>query len=830
MSLDIQSLTPMMQQYLEIKAEASEHILFYRLGDFYEMFFEDAITASQALDLVLTRRNAGGGLKAPLCGVPYHSAQGYIAKLIDQGFSVAICEQVEDPKLAKNLVKREIVKIITQGTLIDEDLLNQKENNYLACVAKEEEGYSLSYGDLSTFFLRSSFYRWDEKEELVEELNTLSPSELLVESGLPFKGTHVIKKRDISPKLFDTFLKHIPEEGALHSLSGLFEYILETQFIEPNTTFDYAFIHREDYMRLDSTLYAHLELFETLITKKKKGSLLGLLDRCSTPMGSRLLYQWIQKPLQHIPAIEKRLDLLEFFYHRPERITTCEKELAQIYDLERLMSKLVFGHIMPKDLRKIAASLEGIPRLIEALEGLQDFSLLEGLMPFPELHALLDETLLHEPAATIADGGVISPRNFPALQEIQYLLEHGTQLLLQLETEEKEKTGIKNLKVRYNRVFGYYIEITNSNLSMVPERYIRKQTLVGSERFFTEELKELEQKILSAEEEQKVFERKEYEKLVATVQNQAQELLRLSKALGVLDCVVSLARTALENHYVRPRIGEDHRFELVNSRHPVLEALQGRESFIANDLSMDEKEHFFIITGPNMAGKSTYLRQVALITLMAHMGSFVPADEATIPLTDRIFTRVGASDDLSRGKSTFMVEMSELSFILHHATEHSLVILDEIGRGTSTYDGLSIAWATTEYLSSVKQPRCLFATHYHELTEAENRITGIKNFRIAVKQIGKDLVFLRKILPGRSGRSYGIEAAKLAGLPESLIERASELLHELERKDIMISPPSPKEREPLHIAELEQLNMDDLSPREAWSFLDKLKRTYAKDS
>lgn len=831
MSLNIQKLTPMMQQYMEIKAGVAEHILFYRLGDFYEMFYEDAEVASKALDLVLTSRNAGGGMKAPLCGIPYHSAQGYIAKLIQKGFTIAICEQVEDPKLAKGLVKREVVKIITQGTLVDEDLLSRRQNNYLACIASEKEGYSLSYCDLSTFYLRSAFYGYEEKSELEEELNILLASELLVEKGLPFTGTKTIEKPKVSRKLFDTFLKVSPEEGALHSLSALFEYILETQFILPNTAFDYAFIGREDFMRLDTTLYAHLELFETLISKQRKGSLLGLLDRCSSPMGSRLLQQWMQKPLQDIPSMEKRLDLVEFFYENPELIGELENILGEVYDLERLISKLVFSHIMPKDLRKITASLGVVPRILESLENLKDRELLSGLKAHPELWQLLDDTLLEEPAATMAEGGVISPKNFPQLEKILYLLEHGSGLLLELEAKEKEKTGIKNLKVRYNRVFGYFIEVTNSNLSMVPHSYIRKQTLVGGERYFTEELKDLEVKILSAEEEQKILERDLYEKLIEEVKTHSQDLLLLSKALALLDTSLSLARIARENNYVRPLIEQGRTMELKNSRHPVIEDLQGQENFIPNDLFMDEREHFFIITGPNMAGKSTYLRQVALITLMAHMGSFVPADYARIPLTDRIFTRVGASDDLSRGKSTFMVEMTELSFILHNATEDSLVILDEIGRGTSTYDGLSIAWATSEYLSSVKKPRCLFATHYHELTEAENKISGIKNFRIAIKKIGKDLVFLRKILPGRSEGSYGIEAAKLAGLPESLIKRASELLLELEEKDTMIIPKEKtQQKRPQPIRELENLDMDEISPREAWSLLEKLKRTYAKNS
>lgn len=819
-----------MQQYMEIKANHPEHILFYRLGDFYEMFYEDAKLASKALDLVLTSRNAGGGMKAPLCGIPYHSAQGYIAKLIEKGFTIAICEQVEDPKLTKNLVKREVVKIITQGTLVDEDLLNQGENNYLACIISEKDGYGLSYCDLSTFYLRSSFYGFEEEKELIEELKVLSPAEIIVEKGLPFQATKKIDKSKVSKKLLNTFLKIPPEEGALHSLSALFEYILETQFIEPNTTFDYAFINREDFMRLDSTLYAHLELFETLISKEKKGSLLGLLDHCSTPMGSRLLQQWIQKPLQNISSINKRLDLVEFLYQNPELISLLEDNLSSIYDLERLISKLVFGHIMPKDLRKMTSSLGVLPQIMENLSNLKDRDLLLGLKTFPELWTYLDESLLKEPAATIADGGVISEKNYPKLQEILYLLENGNRLLLELEAEEKEKTGIKNLKIRYNRVFGYFIEVTNSNLPMVPERYIRKQTLVGSERFFTEELKELELKILSAEEEQKIYERELYEKLVQKVKTFSQDLLVLSKSLAILDVSLSFSRLARENNYVRPHVDKKRNLELTNSRHPVIEDLQGRENFIANDIYMDDKEHFFIITGPNMAGKSTYLRQIALITLMAHMGSFVPADYALIPLTDRIFTRVGATDDLSQGKSTFMVEMSELSFILHNATEDSLVILDEIGRGTSTYDGLSIAWATTEYLTSEIKPRCLFATHYHELTEAEGKISGIKNFRIAIKQIGSDLVFLRKILPGRSKRSYGIEAAKLAGLPQSLISRASELLLELEKKDNELSPESSLVKETPRISELDHIQMDDLSPREAWSLLEKLKRTYAKNS
>ncbi|NLY72935.1 MAG: DNA mismatch repair protein MutS [Tissierellia bacterium] len=826
MPLDIKALTPMMQQYFEIKATVPEHILFYRLGDFYEMFYEDAELASEALDLVLTARNAGGGAKAPLCGVPYHSAQNYIARLIDQGFTVAICEQVEDPKLAKNLVKREIVKIITQGTLVDEDFLKKSENNYLAALAREEGGYSLSYCDLSTFYLRSSYYGEEELSELEEELLSLKPSEILIEEGLELRTTGAIPRPKSTSKLLDSFLKVKPDEASLGSLSILFEYILETQFIEPTTSFDYEFLSREDFMRLDSTVYSHLELFETLIGKKKRGSLLGLLDRCSTAMGTRLLQKWIQKPLQSQNQINRRLDLVEFFYDRPEIIPGLEDKLGKIHDLERLISKLVYSHIMPKDLRKISASLEVVPEILRDIEGL-DSPLISGLVALPELYGRLDETLLEDPAATIAEGGVISPKHHPELAELLYLLEHGTGLLLELEMREKEATGIKNLKIRYNRVFGYFLEVTNSNLHLVPDRYIRKQTLVGSERYFTEELKDLEVKILSAEEEQKVYERRVYEELVEEVKGYSEELLSLARALSVLDLGLSLARTARDQGYVRPVLVNDRIFELKNSRHPVLEALQGRENFISNDLYMDKDNHFFIITGPNMAGKSTYLRQVALITLMAHMGSFVPADSALIPLTDRIFTRVGASDDLSQGKSTFMVEMSELGFILNNASENSLVILDEIGRGTSTYDGLSIAWATTEYLNETIKPRCLFATHYHELTEAQDRIEGIKNFRIAVEQIGKDLIFLRKIVPGRAHRSYGIEAAKLAGLPESLINRASDILRDLEQKDIMMpSEDRGSEIKKLELAELRGLEMDEISPRDAWTILEDLKKNY----
>lgn len=830
MSLNIRNLTPMMQQYFEIKATVPEHILFYRLGDFYEMFYEDAQKASEALDLVLTSRNAGGGIKAPLCGVPYHSAQGYIAKLIEKGFTIAICEQVEDPKLAKNLVKREVVKIITQGTLIEENLLKQSEHNYLACVCREEGGYSLSYGDLSTFYIRSSFFSLEEMTELEEELDLLSPSELLVEEGIALSAGIPIAPPHLSDSLLKGFISTPIDPGVKSSLSGLLNYILETQFIQPNTSFDYGFIHRQDHMKLDPTVLSHLELFETLISKEKRGSLLGLLDQSITPMGSRLLREWMARPLQHLSAIELRQDLIEHFVLHPVLLQNLRDILRGVHDLERLLSKVVFSHIMPKDLRKICSTLAALPKLLTDLKESREHELLEGLQEFKELHQQLDETLLEDPAATLAEGGVISPKHFPELQDTLFLLEHGSRLLLELEAREKEQTGIKNLRIRYNRVFGYYIEVTNSNLSQVPEHYIRKQTLVGSERFFTEELKELEIKIMSAEERQKLFEREIYEKLVQEVKEKSTDLLLLSKALARLDAALSLALVAKERDYCRPQVVSEQDMILRESRHPVIEAMLGRENFISNDLSMDEEHHFFIITGPNMAGKSTYLRQVALITLMAHMGSFVPASYAKIPLTDRIFTRVGASDDLSRGKSTFMVEMTELSSILHHATEHSLVILDEIGRGTSTYDGLSIAWATVEYLCQEKSPRCLFATHYHELTEAEESIPGIKNFRIAVETLGRDLIFLRKILPGKSGRSYGIEAAKLAGLPESLLVRASAILKELEEKDPMVKPSTKvmeEQDKPHWIPELVGLDLDQMSPREAWSLLEALKRKYS---
>lgn len=827
---DISDLTPMMRQYLDIKSNHPDHLLFYRLGDFYELFYEDARIAARELELVLTSRNAGNGAKADMCGVPYHAVEGYIGSLIEKGFSIAVCEQMEDPRLTKGLVKREVTKIITPGTLTESGLLDSTSNNYLLSMMTQPDRAAISYVDLSSFTIRLQMFEGPKAViDALEEIRSLRPAEILRPEDdsidLPFYQTGLADRYfDFSQAdgLFHDVLQtrlH-PEDlsdVARASLAGLIRYIQETQKIGLNARFELTIQISQDHLMLDHAAIVNLELFETLRTKERKGSLIDVIDRTVSPMGKRLIREWLRKPLRQKSTIDDRLHWVETFLKDDQLRDRIRHQLENMADIERIIGKLIYGSIQPKELLALKNSLLIIPSINQLLQSV-DYSILPE---FQDLTEQLTKLLRQELPATMKDGGFIRPEYHPELMEYVDIVEHGSDRLLALEIKERQTTGIKNLRIKYNRVFGYFLEVTNSYQHLVPSHYIRKQTLTGSERYFTEELKDLEDKILNARERQIELEKQLYQAFVTDLATRADGILRTGQRLAELDVLSSFATLAKQERYVRPELSQNGDLMIEDGRHPVVEQVIGPGQFVVNDCQMDETNRFFIITGPNMGGKSTYLRQVALISLMAHMGCFVPAAKAVIPLLDRIFTRVGASDDLTQGQSTFMVEMNELATILSQASDRSLVILDEIGRGTSTYDGLSIAWSVVEYLTKRTRPKTLFATHYHELTEIEDAISGVKNFRIAVRQMGDDLVLLRKIVPGRAHQSFGIQAAKLAGLPQQVIRRAGQILEQLEASDIVRSK-QPVEPSQELIREILDIPIDQITPLESLNLLSSL--------
>lgn len=829
--IDYNRLTPMMKQYMDIKNKYPDDILFYRLGDFYEMFFDDAIKASEVLDVVLTSRHAGDGLKAELCGVPYHSAQYYLKQLLDAGLTVAICEQLEDPKQAKNLVKRDVIKRITPGTITDFEYLEEEKHHFLSSARVGETSSAYCVMDLSTFDISCSVEQGhDHEKKVISELESIGVAELLLAKDSKTDLRKTLLKEDYfdekeAIKLATMFLKTPIQpkdytKELLESLGALLRYVQETQQFSVNQQFYFNYITSHDRLYLDHQAMVNLELFETIRTKQKKGSLLWAMDRTVNVMGKRALREMIRYPLRDKVAIEDRLNSVEDFLQRPILRGKLRETLKQVKDLERIMAKLVFGNLLPRDMEALFKSLEPM----KALNALLDETLYEKrLSEFSSLRLKYQDFFLEDLPLTLKDGGCINPEVDDELREIVDLVDHGTERLLELEKREQEETGIKKLRIKYNRVFGYFIEVTNSFKDMVPDHYIRKQTLAGSERYFTEELKALEEKMSHAKERRIEREKELYEEALLDIKKVREDILETAKDVAHLDCLLSLAELAFEENYVRPSLIESRKLSIQEGRHPVIEQMIKRENFVVNDTFMDEKSQFFIITGPNMAGKSTYLRQVALISLMAHIGSFVPAERATIPLLDGIYTRVGASDDLSQGKSTFMVEMTELASILQKATNNSLVILDEIGRGTSTYDGLSIAWSVVEYLTSGElHPLTLFATHYHELTEIEDVIDKVSNYRIDVKTIRGELVLLRKIVPGRAKQSFGIEAARLAGLPDNLLNRAKKILLELEGKDIVRDKTAAYEGDSSLKEEVLAIDINSLTPLEALQVLDEL--------
>ncbi len=796
------ALSPMMQHYLEMKEKYPDTIVFYRLGDFYEMFFDDAKTVSRELELTLTGRDCGLSERAPMCGVPYHAVDTYLARLIEKGYKVAICEQLTDPKESKGLVERDIIRVVTPGTVIEQSMLEEKRSNYILGVVTQKNRAGVAFCDVSTgeFCL---YQIEDAKTRLADELARLSPSEIVTPDAVSFRleqpemasrtsnpGEDRFAYQTAARAMQEHFRKSIEEMGftgqklAICAAGGLLSYLTETQKNALCHISEARAYHSEQYMTLDRVAMRNLELTESLHEKGRKGTLLDVLDQTKTSMGSRCLRGWIERPLYEAAAINERLDAVQELVENPMAADELRECLSGVYDVERLQSRIAYDTVNARDCLALRTTLEEIPVLRKAGEGFNAQLLVRTIA---ELDAMEDMTaklramISPDAPVSVKEGGMILPGYSAELDEMRDISDNGKDYLQKLEDKERERTGIKNLKVGYNRVFGYYIEVTRSFYDLIPFDYTRKQTLANCERFITQELKDLEIKILGAEENAVRLEYQLFTQLREELKALLPRIQATARALKTLDALLSLAAAALNNGYARPSINEDGRLDIAEGRHPVVEQSMGRERFVPNDTHLNAEHRLMIITGPNMAGKSTYMRQTALIVLMAHMGSFVPAASADIPLTDRIFTRIGASDDLYGGQSTFMVEMTELATILKFATPRSLLILDEVGRGTSTFDGLSIAWAAVEHIAGEKcGAKTLFATHYHELSELEGQLDGVVNYRITAKEQGEDVIFLRKIVPGGADRSYGVAVARLAGLPKSLISRARQIMARLE--------------------------------------------------
>ncbi len=823
-------LTPMMKQYMETKEEYKDCILFYRLGDFYEMFFDDALTASKELEITLTGKNCGQEERAPMCGIPYHAVEGYLNKLVSKGYKVAICEQVEDPKTAKGIVKREVVRIVTPGTNLDTQALDETKNNYIMSIVYIADRYGLSLADVTTGDYMVT--ELDSCQKLRDEIYKFSPSEIICNEAFYMSGMDMDELKDrlgitiysLDAWYFDDEIckKTLKEHFKVSSLEGLgladydcgiiasgalLEYLYETQKTSLSHMMHLTNYTIGKYMVIDSSTRRNLELCETLREKQKRGSLLWVLDKTKTAMGARTLRKYVEQPLIHKEEITRRLDAVEELTKNAISREEIREYLNPVYDLERLVSKITYQSANPRDLIAFQSSLSMLPSLRYIMTEMQSPLLKEicnDLDPLEDLCELVKNAITEEPPIAMKEGGIIKDGFHEDVDRLRNAKSQGKTWLAELEAEEREKTGIKNLRIKYNKVFGYYLEVTNSFKKMVPDYYTRKQTLANAERYITPRLKELEDTILGAEDKLYALEYELYCEVRDKIAENVLRIQKTAKAIAQTDVYASLAVVAERNHFVRPKINEKGIIDIKDGRHPVVEKMIPNDMFIANDTYLDDKKkRISIITGPNMAGKSTYMRQSALIVLMAQIGSFVPAQSANIGLVDRIFTRVGASDDLASGQSTFMVEMTEVANILRNATSKSLLILDEIGRGTSTFDGLSIAWAVVEYISNQKLlgAKTLFATHYHELTELEGKIDSVNNYCIAVKEKGDDIVFLRKIVKGGADKSYGIQVAKLAGVPEIVISRAKEIVEELSDADITtrvreisVQSPEPKTR------------------------------------
>lgn len=862
--------SPMMQHYLETKEKYKDCILFYRLGDFYEMFFDDAINVSRELELTLTGKDCGQEQRAPMCGIPYHAAENYISRLVSNGHKVAICEQLEDPKQAKGIVKRDVIRIVTPGTVTETNLLEEKRNNYIMSIFQKGVFFGIAVCDIST----GDFYASEIKEEnnferLLDEISRYAPSEIIANEMLYNCSEEISKIKE----RFDVYISTEEEEKfseeidnlynqyeilcdngeklkdleqrlfAVSAINGLIQYIEDTQKTKLEHINKIIIYTITKYMALDINARRNLELTEKLRDKSKKGTLLWVLDKTATSMGGRLLRRWISDPLIDVFEVNNRLDavkeLKEDVMMRGELVSS----LKGVYDIERLAGKVSYGSANARDLNSLKASAKKLPEIKKLIENSKSHmlqNLYQDLDELEDIYTLIENAIIEDPPISVTEGGIIKLGYDPEIDELKTAMTDGRTWLAKLEATEKEQTGIKGLKIGYNKVFGYYIEVTKSNLSLVPDRYIRKQTLTGGERYITEELKELESKILGAEEKVVSLEYKLFTQIREQIKSQIQRIQKSAMVISKLDVLTSFATVAEDLNYCMPQVDNSGIIDIKDGRHPVIEKMLPAGSFVANDTYMDKDENrLSIITGPNMAGKSTYMRQVALITLMAQIGSFVPATSAHIGIVDKIFTRVGASDDLSMGQSTFMVEMMEVANILKEATGNSLVILDEIGRGTSTYDGLSIAWAVAEYIEDKEKcgAKTLFATHYHELTGLEDKLEGVKNYSIAVKEKGEDVIFLRKIVTGGTDESYGVHVARLAGVPKVVTQRANEILKSIERKNVLTNKKAEKESSKqvsgqldmynfklAEIAhELDKINVNELTPIDALNTLVKIK-------
>ena len=870
MNKENKQFSPMMQRYLETKEQYKDCILFYRLGDFYEMFFDDAITAARELEITLTGKDCGQEERAPMAGVPHHAAEMYISKLIAKGYKVAICEQLEDPKTTKGIVKRGVIRVVTPGTVVESNMLEERKNNYIMSIFKSGIYFGISVCDIST----GEFYAAEIKDnnnfpQLLDEIARYTPSELVINSNLAdcteemskirerfncyitrFQDKFFENKADIIKLRFNLIdanqkpIENIEERSfAVASINALIEYIEQTQMTNLDHINKITIYQISKYMSLDINARRNLEITEKMRDKSKKGTLLWVLDKTSTSMGGRHLRRWLNDPLIDTLEINRRLnavkELKEDVMLRGEIIDNLKK----VYDIERLAGKMAYGNANARDMITLKNSLSKLPEVKKILENCKSEmlkDLYDNLDELEDIHELIEQSIVEDPPMTVKDGEIIKMGYDEEVDKLKTATTEGKNWIIQLEADEKEKTGIKNLKVGFNKVFGYFIEVTKSNLSQVPDRYVRKQTLTNAERYITEELKNLENQILGAEEKVVILEYNLFTKIREEIAKNIIRLQKTATVVSTLDVLASFAQVAEDMNYCMPKVDNSGVIDIKAGRHPVIEKMLGAGEFVENDTYLDKDENrLSIITGPNMAGKSTYMRQVALITLMAQVGSFVPAEEAKIGVVDKIFTRVGASDDLSMGQSTFMVEMMEVATILKEATQNSLVILDEIGRGTSTYDGLSIAWAVAEYIANKDKcgAKTLFATHYHELTELEDKIEGVKNYSIAVKEKGEDIIFLRKIVRGGTDESYGIHVARLAGVPKLVTEEANKILKSLERKNILTGKKEEKKNKKqvegqfdmynyklAEIAhEVDKINLNELTPIDALNTLVKIK-------
>ena len=862
--------SPMMQHYLKTKEEYSDCILFYRLGDFYEMFFDDAITVSRELEITLTGKDCGQAERAPMAGIPFHAAENYIARLISKGYKVAICEQMEDPKLAKGMVKREVVRVVTPGTVIESNLLEEKKNNYIMSIYKTGIYYGLGICDVSTGdFYATQICENNNFSKLLDEISRYSPSEIIVNKMMFETKSEISKIKDrfkvyVSLEKEENFsdenelllsmynvissskikniqlkeekeVKEVKEEKEektddfqiktkqqiqeidnknliVPAINALITYLTETQKTNLDHINTIKIYSITQYMSLDINARRNLELTEKMRDKSKKGTLLWVLDKTCTSMGGRLLRRWINDPLIDVNEINKRLDSVNELKNSVVLKGDIIDSLKKVYDIERLAGKISYGNANGRDLISLKNSVKQLPEIKQILSKTESgllHELYEELDVLQDIYELIEKSIVEEPPISVKEGGIIKLGYDPEIDVLKKATTEGKTWIVQLEAREREKTGIKGLKVGFNKVFGYFIEVTKSNLSMVPETYIRKQTLTNAERYVTEELKNLENQILGAEEKVVNLEYNAFVHVRDEIESQVQRLQKTSNIVATLDVLTSFAIVAEDMNYVKPVVDNDGIIDIKDGRHPVIEKISQSGEFVPNDTYLDKNDNrLAIITGPNMAGKSTYMRQVALITLMAQIGSYVPASSARIGVVDKIFTRVGASDDLSMGQSTFMVEMMEVATILKEATSNSLVILDEIGRGTSTYDGLSIAWAVAEHIAdkSLCGAKTLFATHYHELTELEEKIDGVKNYSIAVKEKGEDIIFLRKIVNGGTDESYGVHVARLAGVPQNVTKKANEILHSLERRNILNNKAIEKESKKVVSGQVDMFN------------------------